>query len=84
MIRYIPRRQTLSASVKDEQIFETFDQMKLFILNVTGRIALYVGGKPFLPDDIIIGDISGNDPMIGLKNVRAVHIKSMYIGCCGE
>lgn len=84
MIKYRPQRFSLSASVKDEQLFDTLDQMKLFILNTSGRIALYIGKKPFLPDDILIGDITGDDPVVGWKNVRPVCLKNTCIGYCGE
>ena len=84
MIKYRPMRQSLSASVKEEQVFETIDKMILSILNTTGRMALYVGQKPYIPDDIVISDPDGDDPMVGWKNVRSISIKKKCIGFCGE
>ncbi len=84
MIKYIPIRFTLSASVKDEQIFDTLDQMKLFLLNTAGRIALYIGKMPYIPDDITICESSGDDPYTGLRNVHPVLLKNNCVGYYGE
>ena len=84
MIRYLPMRQTPSASVKDEQIFDTLDQMKLYILDYMGRIARYIGHDPFLPGDIVFQDASEYDIVFGIKHARSVYLKTMCIGFCGE
>ena len=84
MIKYVPIRFSISASVKDEQTFDTLDQMKLFLLNTAGRIALYIGKNAYIPSDIVICDSFGDDPYTGLKNVRPVLLKSRCIGYCGE
>lgn len=94
MILYRPHRNSISASIKDEQSFHTIEEMKRFIHDEWIKICNFLGGKePFSIDDIIIGEVIGDDPRIAWKNVRHVCVKRMLndnytipqcIGFCGE
>ena len=94
MIRFRPKRRTLTLSLKDELIFEDLDAMLRHVLDHWGRVADFLGAsRPIRPEDIIIGEPTGDDPLIGLRNVRtvsvtrtvdAVYTVPMCIGVCGE
>ena len=94
MIKYRPQRGSLSSALKDEQIFNTMDDMKQYVYEEWRRACDFLGGKPpFKPEDIVIGEILGDDNRIGWKNVRHVCIKRLLgdvyktpqcIGWCGE
>ena len=90
----MPKRKTPSLSLKDEQIFDSVDDLKLHIHKIWCKVSAYLGEfEPIHPDEIVISDIIGNDPIIGLKNVREVCVKRttdiiykdpLCIGYCGE
>lgn len=94
MIRFRPRRHTLTLSLKDELIFESMDDMILFVFDRWRRIVSFMGSNdPFRIDEILISEIQGDDPRIGYKNVRRVCVSRMAdesfktpccIGFCGE
>ena len=94
MIRFRPRRKTPTLSLKDELIFEDLDAMLRHVLDHWGRVADFLGAsRPILPEEIIISDPTGDDPLIGLRNVRTVSVTRtvdavypvpMCIGICGE
>lgn len=98
MILYRPHRGSLSASIKDEQMFNSIEEMKQFIHDEWCRICNFIGNKePFSIDDIVVSEIIGDDPRIAWKNVRHVCVKRMWnenyiekystpqcIGYCGE
>ena len=94
MIRFRPRRKTPTLSLKDELIFEDLDAMLRHLLAHCGRIADFLGSsRPLLPEEIIISEPAGDDPLICLRNVRtvsvtrlsgAVYTVPMCIGVCGE
>lgn len=94
MIRFCPSRRTPTASLKDELIFEDLDAMLRHVLSHYGAVADFLGSKrPLLPEEIIISEPAGDDPLICLRNVRTVSVTrlsdSVYtvplsIGVCGE
>ena len=94
MIRFRPMRRTPTLSLKDELIFEDLDAMLRHVLDHWGRVADFLGAsRPIMPEDIIISDPAGDDPLIGLRNVRTVSVTRlsgaaysvpMCIGVCGE
>lgn len=94
MIKYRPQRGSLSLSLKEERIFDTVDDMKQHVFDEWRRACDFLGGKPpFTMDDIVIGEIIGDDSRIGWKNVRHVCIRRLLgelyrapqcIGWCGE
>lgn len=94
MIKYRPHRGSLEDAMKEAREFETYEDMKWHILREHS-----IGGiiRPFDLDDIVIGDVHGDDDRIGWKNVRYVCVKrygsddymKLYgcpqcIGMCGE
>ena len=94
MIRFRPKRRTPTASLKDELVFENMDEMLRHVLAHWGNIADALGAKrPIMPEDIIISEPTGDDPLICLRNVRTVSVTRlsgaaysvpMCIGVCGE
>ena len=81
MIKYSPVRETLSASIKEEQVFDTVEEMKQYIFDWWSRIIVR---KPLKPDDIRIEESGWNDFRIGYTNRRTVFIRQSAIGFCGE
>ena len=81
MIKYSPVRRTLSASIKEEQVFDTVEEMKQYIFDWWGRILVR---RPLKPEDIIIEESGSNDLRIGYKNRRTVFIRQSAVGFCGE
>ena len=94
MIKYRPHRGSLEDAMKEAREFETYEDMKWHVLR-----ELSIGGiiRPFDLDDIVIGDVLGDDDRIGWKNVRHVCVKRygsddymklygnpLCIGWCGE
>ena len=94
MIRYRPRRITPTASLKDEETFENMEELIKHVLVHWGRVADFLGAsRPIQPEEIIISEPAGDDPLIGLRNVRTVSVTRtvdavypvpMCIGVCGE
>ena len=84
MIRYRPLRQTLTASLKDEQIYDTLEAMTQDVFEHWRLIFSYIGADPLRPDQLVISSCSEDDPLIGWKNVRNVFVKNTCIGFCGE
>lgn len=94
MIRFRPMRRTPTLSLKEKLIFEDLDAMLRHVLDHWGRVADFLGAsRPIMPEDIIISDPAGDDPLIGLRNVRTVSVTRtvdavypvpMCIGICGE
>ena len=71
MIKYRHHRGSLEESMKTAQTFKTIDEMKQYIckdLDPEGRHWI-------TPDDIMIGDVLGDDDRVGWKSVRYVLTK---------
>ena len=81
MIRYIPVRDSLSASVKEERTFSTKDDLMSFLLEKTALFFQYIG-KDVLPK-ITFGD-SSECRMIGWKECCSIILDGRTIGFCGE
>jgi len=54
MIRYRPRRANLSAEVKDEQIFESLNEMFGYLFDHWNRIFSFIGSYPVNRSDILL------------------------------
>ena len=62
MIRYIPRRSTVKASIRDEEIFDSVEDMISHLFDHFSRVSDYLqSDRQFNRDDIII-DNSTDDP----------------------
>lgn len=96
MIKYRPHRRSLEDAMKEAREFETYEDMKRHVLR-EHAIWNTDGVTLFDLDDIVIGDVIGDDDRIGWKNVRHVCVKrygsddymKLYgcpqcIGMCGE
>ena len=96
MIKYRPHRGSLEDAMKEAREFETYEDMKQHVLR-EHTIWNTDGVTLFDLDDIVIGDVLGDDGRIGWKNVRYVCVKrygsddymKLYgcpqcIGMCGE
>ena len=94
MIRYRPRRATLSLSVKDELVFDSLEDLHAYVLDRWRRVAAFLGASdPIRPEEVVICEASGDDPIIGLRNVRMICVTRTAgvsypvphcIGFCGE
>lgn len=94
MIKYRPHRGSLADAMSEAREFESIEEMKAHVWsswNETDEIVW------FDPEDIVIGEILGDDERIGWENVRHVCVKRMgnedymklygcpqCIGWCGE
>ena len=83
MIRYRPRCKSLSLSVKGEESFNTKEELHQAIYDVWCKMFSYIG-KTLEKHDIIIGEITGDSPLVGWVNVRPIYIMNYCIGFCGE
>lgn len=94
MIKYRPHRGSLEEAMQEERTFESIDDMKIFVYEEHKRV---IGKAPFGLDDIVIGDVLGDDKRIVWRNVRHVCVKRYLdddymkeygspqcIGWCGE
>ena len=94
MIRYRPNVFPISLSVRNEQCFDSVDDLLLHLFERWNRVLSYMGASiPLRPDEIMISDVQGDDPASGYKNVRSVFVTRMTdkcyktpqcIGFCGE
>ena len=99
MIMYRPHRGSLADAMADAREFENEHEMKEYIWSVWNELpeTFSAGDQAFSLDDIVIGEVLGDDERIGWKNVRHVCVRRMYdedymklygspqcIGWCGE
>ena len=94
MIKYRPHRGCLADAMAEAREFETVEELKAHVWkswNETNGVVW------FDQEDIVIGEILGDDDRIGWENVRHVCVKRMgsedymalyespqCIGWCGE
>ena len=90
MIKYRPHRGGLAEAMKEVREFDTEEDLKAFVAKQ------WNDGYPvelFTAEDLVLGDVLGDDPRIGWKNVRHLCVKRMgkdvydvpqCIGWCGE
>lgn len=75
MIKYRPHRGGLDEAMSEAREFNTIDEMKQCICDQWNS---WADGKEILTaEDIVIGEILGDDNRIGWKNVRHVCVKRM-------
>ncbi len=85
MIRYRPQRSTLSASFKDEQIFNTLGEMLQYIFERCHSFAHYVGSEPPALSDLDIVSLPQGHPFCGYRNECMIILRqSECVGYCGE
>ena len=89
MIKYRPNRTTLSLSIKEEQTFDSTDDLLRFLFDHIQRIVAFIGSsEPVFPEHIIIGEEGRDDPILGWYNVRPVSLirynSKQTVGFCGE
>ena len=78
MIRYRPHRPTLTASLKDELIFETLDEMLYHVFETWSRVVAYMGAEePFCQDEIMIYGHGRHNPMTGYKSEHKIMARRM-------
>lgn len=78
MIRYRPHRPTLAASLKDEEIFETLDEMLYYVFEVWSRVVSYMGAEePFCQDEIMINGCGRSNPMTGYRSEHKIMVSRM-------
>ena len=83
MIKFAPVRSTPSASLKDEQLFDSLPDLILFITDRRRRLARYIGSSASC-GSIVLEDLHLDDPRIGWKSVRKICVGSVCVGYCGE
>ena len=94
MIRFIPKRESVSASIKEEQTFCSLEEMKNSLFSQLDKISKYIDvDSHFSINEIIVSEIIENNIYPGMKNMRKVSIKSLTtfdypvpetIGYCGD
>lgn len=95
MIKYRPHRGCLAEAVAEAREFPTVEEMKDYVYR--SWMLGWESAPLFNREDIVIGEILGDDDRIGWKNVRHVCVKRMgsedymalygspqCIGWCGE
>ena len=84
MIKYSPTRRTLSASLKEERLFCSIEDVKQDVFEHFFRIMEFVSSRPLRFDEVIIGDETGDDNRTGYRHVRFVTVRKTIVGFCGE
>ena len=94
MIKYRPHRGGLAEAMAEAKEFDTIEEMKEHVWHTWNDWVVNRQCELFDIDDIVIGDIIGDDDRIGWKNVRHICVRrfgdQMFfehpqcIGWCGE
>lgn len=94
MIKYRPNMDILKYSLREEEIFDTVDDMLLFVFEHWRRVVAFMGAKePFRPDEITIGSAGTENRLTGWKEEHMVFVRRMTdrvfsnpmcIGFCGK
>ena len=85
MIRYRPQRSTLSASLKDEQVFSTLGEMLQYVFEKCISFSHYVGSEPPALRDLDIVSLPAGQRLCGYRNECMVVLRqSECVGYCGE
>lgn len=74
-IKYRPHRGSLEESMRGWMEFKSIESMKRFIAGTYKNEYWMMPEPPFTIDDIVIGEVIGDDDRIGWKNVRHIGIK---------
>lgn len=90
MVIYRPHRGGLAEAMEEAREFSNLEEMKQYIVKYHEDMER---GRPFELEDIVIGDILGDDPRIGWNDCRYVCVKRYFneeyiipqaIGHCSE
>ena len=85
MVKYIPVRFSTSMSVKEEQVFESTEELVLHLCDYFNRVLRFVdSARSVSTADIVIGASSGPDPVIGWSEMHTVSVLNRNVGFCGE
>lgn len=94
MIRYRPNMDNIKYSLREEQIFDTVDDMLLYVFDHWSRVVSFMGArKPFRMEEIIISDLGRENALTGWKDEHMILVHRMKdnifplpicIGYCGE
>ena len=94
MIRYRPNIQNIKYSLRDEQVFDSVEDMLQYVFENWSRIVSYMGARnPFRMDEIIISELGQANTLTGWKDEHMILVKRMKdnifplpicIGYCGE
>ena len=78
MIRFRPHRSTLSASLKDEMLFDSVEEMISYVFDLWCRTALFIGAHhPPSRDEIFISEDGRRNPLVGYMEENRVLIPSL-------
>lgn len=85
MIRYRPCRGSLSASLKDEQTFNTLGEMFQYVLGRCAAFAAYVGSEPPALSDLSLVSLSGDNQLTGYHDECMIILRHDHcVGYCGQ
>ena len=78
MIRYRPIRNTLTASLKDEELFNTVGEMLSSVHDSWRRVVLFMGShRPFRAEEMVICGAGRPNPMTGYKDEHRILVSRM-------
>lgn len=78
MIRYRPVRYSLTASLKDEELYETVGEMLACVFDSWQRIVLFMGStRPFRAEEMMICGAGRPNPMTGYKDEHRILVRRM-------
>lgn len=94
MIKYRPKMDVLKYSIREEQTFDTVDDMLRYVFEHWSRVVAFMGAKePFRPDEITISSAGSENQLTGWKDEHMVLVRRMSdivlsspmcIGFCGK
>lgn len=86
MIRYRPKRHTMTASLKDEEKFDSIQEMLDATFARLEKAMMYIGHeKTIRPDKLIIDSIGKSNPAVGYRDEHKIILrreKDLCIGYC--
>ena len=89
MIKFIPKRETVSLSLKEEIAFCSVKELIEYIVDKCSKMIRYIGRDNYIEaDSVIISNNLGYDMITGLNNVHNISVnyngKIYLVGCYGE
>lgn len=85
MIRFRPSRGSLSASLKEEQIFSSLDELLDHMLEKFLVYTNYIGSNPPVLSDFDVVSLSGDNCFTGYHDECMITFRRVYcVGYCGE
>lgn len=83
MIRYRPNYDNLTASIKDEELFRTKEEMLSFLADVVHRAVAFIGAEsPSRRDEIIISQECERNYRTGYNNEHKILVLSTTGSVC--